>query len=533
MLGRITTTLARFDPTRFLLVKKTVEVFKKRIKKTATSTPRKELLPEENIRSRRGFKMKLAQSVTATLAALFLLAMQGCGGGDKSTSQSAPRITTQPTNVTVQSGQTATFTVAAVGSPAPTFQWLLNGAPIAGATAASYTTATLTTASNGSTYSVSVSNAAGSITSNSAMLTVTTPPSVPVITTQPASATVQSGQTATLTVVASGSPTPVYQWALNGTPIAGATSASYTTAALTSADSGATYSVTASNSVGAVTSNEVTVTVSNVASATLAAGVVLLTPAQEATIVAATASSITFSQSIGFGPGTVVLGANHVFKVVSSTTSGAQTVLTVTDPGLGELFTSLIVQGSYTADPSMAVPAAASRAQRRELIPRVRDSGSASDTFSWPFTLSDDGFSVSSTLTSTIGALVDYSFQDGTLQHAILNVSADSQLTLNESFSANTMASTEQRLGIVTIPINVSVLDASLNSLGIYTLALQIPIYAGVSLESGFQASLTQSLNSTGAVNLSYDPTSGPQANSSFGATYSDRPDRNNPGDLH
>jgi hypothetical protein len=337
------------------------------------------------------------------------------------------------------------------------------------------------------------------------------------------SETISSGQTATFTVTATGSPAPSYQWSLNGSPISGASEATYTTAALTTASNGNVYAVTVSNSLGTVTSSGATITVTNVASAILAPSVVLLTAAQEASITATTLSSITFSQAVTFAPGSVVLGISHAFKVVSSTITGSQTVVTVTDPELGELFSSLIVQGSYTAIPSMAVPAAVvgvhKRGSRKQ--PLVTGNASGSGTFSWPFTLSDGGFSVSSTLTSTISAFVNYSFQNSTVQNADLDVTFNSQLTLDESFSAQAMASTEVELGSATIPIPVSVLDATLDSIGIYTLALNIPAYAGVSLQSGFEASLTQTLSTTGAINLSYDPTDGPAASSSFAASYS------------
>jgi hypothetical protein len=54
-----------------------------------------------------------------------------------------------------------------------------------------------------------VSNDGGSVTSNSATLTVTTPP---MITTQAADISVKVGKTAKFTVVASGAPPLQYQW---------------------------------------------------------------------------------------------------------------------------------------------------------------------------------------------------------------------------------------------------------------------------------------------------------------------------------
>jgi hypothetical protein len=90
----------------------------------------------------------------------------------KAPSSSAPTITTQPANQNVALGQTATFSVIANGNPSPTYQWQKNGANIAGATAASYTTPPTTTADNGTTFDVVVSNSVGSVTSTSATLAV-------------------------------------------------------------------------------------------------------------------------------------------------------------------------------------------------------------------------------------------------------------------------------------------------------------------------------------------------------------------------
>lgn len=79
-------------------------------------------------------------------------------------------------------GQTATFTVMAVGATPLTYQWQKNGANISGAAAANYTTPAATSADNGSTFDVVVANSAGSVTSGSVTLTVnsssgSTPPS--------------------------------------------------------------------------------------------------------------------------------------------------------------------------------------------------------------------------------------------------------------------------------------------------------------------------------------------------------------------
>lgn len=81
----------------------------------------------------------------------------------------------------------------------------------------------------------------------------TTTVEAPVIATQPVSASVLTDGTTMFTVVATGTGLG-YQWKKNGVAIAGATTASYQTPAVTFADNGAQYTVVVTNSAGTVTS---------------------------------------------------------------------------------------------------------------------------------------------------------------------------------------------------------------------------------------------------------------------------------------
>jgi hypothetical protein len=92
------------------------------------------------------------------------------------TGAAIPVITAQPVGVTVTTGGTASFTVTATG--ATSYQWQFNGNNISGATSATYTISNAQVA-NAGTYSVTVSNNAGSVVSNNATLTVNTPPPPP------------------------------------------------------------------------------------------------------------------------------------------------------------------------------------------------------------------------------------------------------------------------------------------------------------------------------------------------------------------
>ena len=209
------------------------------------------------------------QIVTALVAGFLAIVLAACGGGggsgDTGGGASAPvekpAITTQPANQSVATGNTATFSVVATGSATLAYQWKKNGADISGATSSSYTTPATSSADTGTTFSVSVSNSAGTVTSNPATLTVTVAPGAPSIGTQPANQSVVQGSTATFMVVAKGDAPLGYQWKKNGTDIPGATSSSYTTPATSMADSGTAYSVVVGNGAGSVASNTATLTV--------------------------------------------------------------------------------------------------------------------------------------------------------------------------------------------------------------------------------------------------------------------------------
>ncbi len=77
----------------------------------------------------------------------------------------------------------------------------------------------------------------------------------PVFTLQPAGQSVTVGQTATFSVMVTGTAPLSYQWQKNNVNISGANSASYTTPATVSGDNGATFRVVVSNSAGSATSN--------------------------------------------------------------------------------------------------------------------------------------------------------------------------------------------------------------------------------------------------------------------------------------
>ncbi len=172
----------------------------------------------------------------------------------------------QPASQSIITGSNANFFVVMGGTPPYSFQWYLNNQPlvddgihIAGSTTSSLNISNLTTGDAGS-YSLTVTNLSGA-TNTVATLTVLVPPA---FTTQPVGRSVPVGLPTTFSAVATGNPVPTYQWQFNGTNIPGATSSSYTIAAVGTTNLGF-YHLVASNSVGIATSVDAQLTFGPVA----------------------------------------------------------------------------------------------------------------------------------------------------------------------------------------------------------------------------------------------------------------------------
>lgn len=167
----------------------------------------------------------------------------------------AASIATQPTVTPSNSrclGDAFTLSASGAGSGVQ-YQWRLNSTNITGATNSTYSVTSATLSDYG-TYDIVVSNTCNSVTSNTIVISQTTPTS---ITTQPvASTTLCPGQTYNVSVVAAGA-TLTYQWQkLNGavwSNISGATSTSFSIASVTATDA-ASYRVNVTGTCGTVTS---------------------------------------------------------------------------------------------------------------------------------------------------------------------------------------------------------------------------------------------------------------------------------------
>jgi hypothetical protein len=182
----------------------------------------------------------------------------------------SPVIVTQPTNQAVALGSNATFAVTAVGISPLSYQWQTNGVNLTDGGGISGSTNNVLTitdvqTNNSGTYTVVITNIAGSATSSNAVLTVAMSP---VIVTQPTNQVLAVGSTATLAVAAIGILPLSYQWQTNGVNltdgggIGGSTNNVLTITDVQTNNSG-TYTVIITNIAGMVTSSNAVLTVAS------------------------------------------------------------------------------------------------------------------------------------------------------------------------------------------------------------------------------------------------------------------------------
>ena len=172
-----------------------------------------------------------------------------------STTPVAPIFQFQPTATTVTTGGTASLSVGVVGSSPLLYQWYKDGTAVAGATSSSITLENAQPSDSG-TYSVSIVNPGGAVTSADAALTVTAagaPPVAIAVAQQPVPVSTAVGGNATFTIAVTGDPTVTYQWRKNQAVIAGATTDSFTVANAQVSDAGI-YDVVVANGFSATIS---------------------------------------------------------------------------------------------------------------------------------------------------------------------------------------------------------------------------------------------------------------------------------------
>jgi hypothetical protein len=163
----------------------------------------------------------------------------------------APAITSQPVSTNGCSGLTVSLSVAATGQDPLYYQWFLGAAPVTGGTNATLTINNLQAANEGS-YTVVVSNAVSTITSDAATVTIT---GVGTTASAVASQTNCPGTTVNFSTTAAGSGTLSYTWRKGGTIVQGPDgNNSFSIASVAPADAGQ-YSVSVSGDCNTISNS--------------------------------------------------------------------------------------------------------------------------------------------------------------------------------------------------------------------------------------------------------------------------------------
>ena len=348
----------------------------------------------------------------------------------------APSITTPPSDQTVTAPATAGFTVAASGTGTLTYQWKYstNGGTSyqnvttgSGGSTTTYTTGATSIADNGTLYECVVSNGVSpAATSSVATLTVN---AAPAITTPPSDQTVTAPATASFTVLATGTATLAYQWKYstdggtnyqNVSTGSGGTSATYTTGATTTADTGTLYECLVSNGYGSVTSNPVSLTVT---AAPVAPSIT--TPPSDQTVTAPATASFTVAAS-----GTAPLvyqwkystNGGTSYQNVSTGSGGTTATYTTGATSLadnGTLYECMVSNGTSPAATSSAATLTVNAAPAITMPP-------SNQTVTAPATAS---FTVAASGSATLAYQWKYSTNGGTSYQNVSTGSGDTTAT--------------------------------------------------------------------------------------------------------
>ena len=278
-------------------------------------------------------------------------------------------------NKTICDGGNTTFTVASVtGTPAPTYQWqidqgsgfvdLSNTTPFSGVTTATLTITGATTAYNGNSFRVVVTNLCGSVNSNAATLTVNPLPTISVT---------PNGSCAPVSLTATGANT--YTWSP-------ATGLSATTGATVTASPTANTIYTVTGTVTATgCQNSTTVSVLGSASAAVLSGTSGICPTGTANI------KVTITG--GVSPYTVVYSNGTTNFTVNGYTSGANIPVS---PSATTTYTLVSVTGangcagsglSGSAVITVNPPPTISVGPNNQCGPVTLTATGNSDTYSW------------------------------------------------------------------------------------------------------------------------------------------------------
>jgi hypothetical protein len=197
------------------------------------------------------FRCRVGNTITSIMTTDTILSLEG---------PAPPFFSVQPNPVVgAVKGVGLRLQCAASGVPAPDYQWMKEGVPIAGATQSTLFFAEVQSQDFGR-YTCVASNTAASVSSN--ISAVVEAGALPVIFQQPAAQIVAAGDTVTLTCAAYGFPSGYSSWTRDGAYIANNNSTTLTIANFKASDQG-NYICTITSNLGTTRSQPISVMIKN------------------------------------------------------------------------------------------------------------------------------------------------------------------------------------------------------------------------------------------------------------------------------
>ncbi|MFA0961080.1 PQQ-dependent sugar dehydrogenase [Roseivirga sp. BDSF3-8] len=332
-----------------------------------------------------GFKRPLDVAVDDE-GILYVLVRQGLGGGSQQdntsssdgelwrmdyTGSTAPVITVQPESVTTNAGNDVLFTVAASGSSLQ-YQWLRDGANIAGATSSSYLLEDVSVADDSAAFRVFVYNSVDTVVSDVALLRINsnTPPTL-AIDSPDSTLLYQAGQTITFSGTATDAedgplPDSAYTWwidfhhdshthpALDET--SGITSGSLTISRTNETSDNVWYRIylraTDSDGASVVTYREIYPQKADITLATDPPGLELLLDGKADTTPYTVTGVVGITRTVEAPQQQALNGVNYVFD---SWSDGGAATHDITTPETNTVYTALYVVDT-TAQDSLRIP---------------------------------------------------------------------------------------------------------------------------------------------------------------------------------
>ncbi|MGZ5530135.1 MAG: immunoglobulin domain-containing protein, partial [Limisphaerales bacterium] len=431
-----------------------------------------------------------------------------------------PHILTQPQNAFAIKGENATFNVVATGEAPLSYQWIFLGTngSLVSFPSGTNTSLTITNvqATNFGTYFVVVTNGLGTLTSSNAVLTVAVRPG---ISNQTSGVTVNYGDPAVFSVVATGAPLN-FQWFKGNAALTddnnhdGTTTASLTVTSASLNDQGS-YHVVVTNALGTATSSPVQLTVHDPGIVTQPSGLTVNygDPAV-LSVFAVTSANAKFYQWY-HGPTVIsatnkIVGATNVFYTNSPATNDNYTVVVSNALGTAtsDAATVTVLNPAIIVPPTNVVVDLGAPAAFN-----VTAAGSGRLTYQWNFNgapivpaATNSSFSIPNTAATNVGSYtvtVSNGTNSLTSPPAMLIIRG-STITGRITFGTNGVSGVTVGNGTTNV---VSASDGTFNFTNLLSGSYPItPVQVGSGLTPATISVPVDGINSTNNINFAFNP---------------------------